>query len=178
MLYVRVNDIADEGNHEGNAMLLYHGSNVMVEKPRLIVPNRTLDFGPGFYTTINRDQASSFAMKVCHRRGGRPVLNIYEVEDDILDRYESLIFDGPDRAWLDFVTVNRGGCPVSGGHDIIRGPVANDDVYATISLYETGLLTEDEALSRLRIKVLYDQVVFTNDTVMAELRFREAINLG
>ncbi|MBR3651777.1 MAG: DUF3990 domain-containing protein, partial [Victivallales bacterium] len=30
-------------------MLLYHGSNVVVEKPRLIPPKRLLDFGAGFY---------------------------------------------------------------------------------------------------------------------------------
>ena len=33
-------------------MLVYHGSNLKVEKPRLITSNRTLDFGSGFYTTI------------------------------------------------------------------------------------------------------------------------------
>ncbi|MBC8545194.1 DUF3990 domain-containing protein [Clostridiales bacterium NSJ-32] len=32
-------------------MILYHGSNVIVDKPRLIRQNRTLDFGSGFYTT-------------------------------------------------------------------------------------------------------------------------------
>ena len=42
-------------------MTLYHGSNVTVEVPKLIVPFRALDFGMGFYTTTNRDQASDFA---------------------------------------------------------------------------------------------------------------------
>ena len=36
----------------GNSMLVYHGSNIAVENPRLIIPNRTLDFGAGFYTTM------------------------------------------------------------------------------------------------------------------------------
>jgi hypothetical protein len=37
-------------------MILYHGSNVIVEKPALLPRQvRSLDFGPGFYTTINRD---------------------------------------------------------------------------------------------------------------------------
>lgn len=35
-------------------MIVYHGSNVIVEKPKLIIQNRTLDFGPGFYTTTNQ----------------------------------------------------------------------------------------------------------------------------
>ena len=32
-------------------MYLYHGSNMKVETPQLILSNRTLDFGSGFYTT-------------------------------------------------------------------------------------------------------------------------------
>ena len=41
-------------------MTLYHGSDVIVEYPRLLERQRTLDFGPGFYTTINKEQAVSF----------------------------------------------------------------------------------------------------------------------
>lgn len=36
-------------------MRLYHGSDVVVEKPILLPRQRTLDFGAGFYTTTNND---------------------------------------------------------------------------------------------------------------------------
>ena len=49
-------------------MILYHGSNVTVEHPKLIKQNRYLDFGFGFYTTTNREQAVNFARKVAERR--------------------------------------------------------------------------------------------------------------
>jgi hypothetical protein len=42
-------------------MILYHGSNVVVDKPQLVPQNRALDFGSGFYTTENKTQAVSFA---------------------------------------------------------------------------------------------------------------------
>ena len=42
-------------------MLLYHGSNVVVEEPRLLKVQRELDFGKGFYTTSDLDQASKWA---------------------------------------------------------------------------------------------------------------------
>lgn len=42
-------------------MILYHGSDVIVENPRLIEQTRTLDFEAGFYTTTNKEQAISFA---------------------------------------------------------------------------------------------------------------------
>ena len=45
-------------------MILYHGSNAIVEKPKLIEQNRFLDFGYGFYTTTNKDQAENFSKKV------------------------------------------------------------------------------------------------------------------
>lgn len=49
-------------------MILYHGSNVTVDHPKRIRQNRYLDFGFGFYTTTNRDQAVNFAQKVTERR--------------------------------------------------------------------------------------------------------------
>lgn len=45
-------------------MILYHGSNLTVSEPKLVVQNRFLDFGYGFYTTTNRTQAIGFAGKV------------------------------------------------------------------------------------------------------------------
>lgn len=61
-------------------MILYHGSNMIVDKPKLIQQTRTLDFGCGFYTTTNRNQAVSFAGKVTKRReNGSPCVSIYEV---------------------------------------------------------------------------------------------------
>ena len=57
-------------------MILYHGSNVVVSKPRLIHQNRFLDFGFGFYTTTNKMQAIAFA------------------------ECSLLRFDAPNEAWL------------------------------------------------------------------------------
>ena len=34
-------------------MILYHGSNIVVEKPMILIPNPYLDFGAGFYITSN-----------------------------------------------------------------------------------------------------------------------------
>ena len=42
-------------------MILYHGSNIEVTKPQIIVSNRALDFGAGFYMTSSEDQAIRWA---------------------------------------------------------------------------------------------------------------------
>lgn len=69
-------------------MILYHCSNIVVEKPRLIEQNRCLDFGNGFYTTANKDQAISFARKVALRRGGIPIVSAFEFDlDSKLDTF-------------------------------------------------------------------------------------------
>lgn len=38
-------------------MKLFHGSLVMVEVTEIRVPNRTLDYGSGFYATTSYEQA-------------------------------------------------------------------------------------------------------------------------
>jgi len=48
-------------------MLLYHGSNVAVEKPMLLEQTRGLDFGAGFYLTIDKTHAVRFAQIVVYR---------------------------------------------------------------------------------------------------------------
>ena len=60
-------------------MIVYHGSNMIVDKPKLIEQNRFLDFGYGFYTTTNKQQAENFSKKVVVRRGGTPTVNGYSI---------------------------------------------------------------------------------------------------
>ena len=49
-------------------MILYHGSNVIVDCPKLIRQNRYLDFGFGFYTTTNRNQVVNKGGRLYERR--------------------------------------------------------------------------------------------------------------
>ena len=64
-------------------MILYHGSNMIVSQPKLVPQNRYLDFGYGFYTTTNKEQAAAFAQKVSkRRRSGKPTVNTYEFDEE------------------------------------------------------------------------------------------------
>lgn len=153
-------------------MILYHGSNTIVEKPRLIEQNRFLDFGYGFYTTTNKSQAESFAKKVVVRRGGAPTVNIYEIDDNIGEELLKIKrFNAPDAEWLDFVSAHRNGTYEGEQYDLIIGSVANDDVYRTLQVYSTGLLTKEQALEALKIKKLFDQYVFATNGAIKLLRF-------
>lgn len=154
-------------------MILYHGSNVMVEQPRLIRQNRFLDFGFGFYTTTNRQQAENFAAKVAaRRRRGQAILNMYGFDERAaFAACDVLRFDGADETWLDFVAAHRQGTYRGKHYDLIYGAVANDDVYRTITLYLTGILSKEQTLAALKIKDLFDQLVFATDKALAYLHF-------
>ncbi len=155
-------------------MILYHGSNMTVDMPRLIDQNRYLDFGCGFYTTTNKNQADNFAQKVVVRRGGVPTVNVYELDEGALADLNVKRFLAPDEQWLDFVSAHRNGTYAGEEYDVIVGAVANDDVYRTLQIYAGGLLTKEQALEALKIKKLFDQYVFASENALSALKFVKA----
>ena len=152
-------------------MILYHGSNTIVKNPELVEQNRFLDFGYGFYTTTNKEQAENFAKKVTVRRGGNPVVNVYEFDDKAETDLNIKRFSAPDEEWLDFVSAHRNGTYDGEKYDVIIGAVANDDVYRTLQVYSSGLLTKEQALEALKVKKLFNQYVFATEKSLAFLKF-------
>ena len=154
-------------------MILYHGSNVLVSEPKLIEQNRFLDFGFGFYTTTNKTQAIGFADKVTKRRKeGDKAVSVYEIDEARAFRECSVLrFDSANEAWLDFVSENRSGNCTGKAYDFIFGPVANDDVYTTFTLYSAGVLTKEQTLEALKIKKLYNQLVLSSEKALSYLKF-------
>ena len=159
-------------------MKLYHGSLVTVKKPSMLKGRNTVDFGKGFYTTTSFEQAQKWADLKRKRSGvSRAVVSIYEAPDDLLNgRYATLNFTGPTKDWLDFVVKNRKG-QGDGHYDLTLGPVANDQLYATIRLYEQGVVTADAAIEMLKAHVLFDQLAFHNQVAADELVFVEAVEV-
>ena len=157
-------------------MLVYHGSNLAVIKPRLLAQNKHLDFGPGFYTTTNRAQAEDFSHKVVRREsGGIPTVSVYEIDEARLeDDLFVLKFEAPDEKWLDFVAANRMGEYAGKAHDVVVGPVANDDVFVTVTLYLGGALTKPQALEALKVKRLYNQYVWKTGAAIELVSFVES----
>ena len=154
-------------------MFVYHGSNVVVSEPKLVEQNRFLDFGFGFYTTTNKEQAIGFAEKVVRRREeGAKCVSIYKIDRlRAFSECSVLSFAEPDEAWLDFVSANRAGNYTGEKYDFVFGPVANDDVYTTFALYTTGVLSKEQTLEKLKIKKLYNQLVFSSEKALSYLEF-------
>lgn len=154
-------------------MIVYHGSNVIVSEPKLIQQNRFLDFGFGFYTTTNKTQAIGFADKVTKRRKeSSKAVSIYELDEEkAFAECSVLQFESANEAWLDFVSENRFGNYAGKAYDFIFGPVANDDVYTTFTLYSAGVLTKEQTLEALKIKKLYNQLVLSSEKALSYLKF-------
>ena len=146
-------------------MRLYHGSTMTVRKPAISRSRSKTDFGKGFYTTTSREQAEKWAQIKKNREGDdenvRAVVSVFAFDETLLDsaKYNTRHFDGATVEWLNFVVDNRRG-DTSHDHDIIMGPVANDKLYATISLYETGVLDAAAAIEQLKTHQLFDQLSF------------------
>ena len=158
-------------------MQLFHASNIEIKQPKIINRFKMLDFGTGFYTTSNKEQAEIFAHKVYSRRKkeGFPTVNTYEFNDKALE-LNTLIFDSPSEKWLDFVVYNRK-FGRKEDYDLIIGPVANDDVFSVIALYESGNLTKNEVIERFKVKSLYNQYLFCTEKALSNLTFMESYRL-
>lgn len=157
-------------------MKLYHGSIVSVKNPNLRQGRPNTDYGKGFYTTVDFDQAVRWA-RIRRDRvgGGKAVVSVYEVDDDILQKKDFRImeYNGATKEWLDFVVANRRYAALH-DYDIVLGPVANDNLYATISLYENGELSAEAAVVQLKTHILFNQVSFHTERALSQLNFVES----
>ena len=106
------------------------------------------------------------------RKDGEKVVSIYEFDEAQAFKDGSVLyFDSANEAWLDFVSENRSGNYTGEPHDFIFGPVANDDVYTTFTLYSAGVLTKGQTLEALKIKKLYNQLVLSSEKALSYLNF-------
>ena len=156
-------------------MRLYHGSNLEVRKPSLLRSRKNTDFGRGFYTTTQKEQAEHWtSIKMDRAKTGRRVVSVFEVDDEFLANPELKIreFHGPDEAWLNFVVDCRKG--IEHDYDLVFGPVANDKVFTVVNLYESGVMSAEAAILQLKAYKTYDQLSFHTERVIGSLRFVES----
>lgn len=159
-------------------MRLYHGSIVAVRKPSLRPGRSNADFGKGFYTTSVLEQAVRWAhIKQEREDAERAVVSVYEFDETLLDKDDWKIrrFTGADEPWLLFVTDCRKSRPHE--FDLVQGPVANDKVFTTVNLYESGVLSAEAAILQLKAYKTYDQLSFHTPRVFTTLTFVESFEV-
>ena len=157
-------------------MKLYHGSNIPVYEPQILVSDRKLDFGTGFYLTSSLEQAERWAELTADRRGtGNPTISVYELDETKLAELKVLKFDKANKKWLDFVVANRENTANDQKWDIITGPVANDRTMPVIRLFLAKVYTAAETLRRLLPQKLHNQYTFKTEAALQLLKFQGSI---
>jgi hypothetical protein len=155
-------------------MNLYHGSFIPdIKYPDLSKCRQKTDFGKGFYTTTSFEQAKKWAILRKNRfRAGKAYVSEYEIDDAVLSSGEYTIkhFTGVTKEWLEFVFNNRRGLAAE-KFDMVMGPVANDSLYATLLLYEQGVLSVEATIAQLKTYTLFDQLSFHTPKALAAIRF-------
>lgn len=152
-------------------MIIYHGSNMKIEEPKIIKSNRALDFGFGFYATTFKEQAEKWAVRKCTNFNGEiegsPIISIYELDLEIANsEYEVYEYKGVNKEWLEFILMNRRNINSKSPYDITIGEVADDQVFATINLLVKGWIEAETAIKRLKFKLPNNQLCISNQEVI------------
>lgn len=154
---------------------IYHGSLEEVTKPEIRQPNRSLDYGTGFYTTTSFEQAKRL---VEHRLKDNNVeigyVNVYELNDEAMKHMKSLIFEKPTEEWVKFVMKNRTERNFTHDYDIVYGPVADDSVYTQFTLFEGGIISMPTLIQELKTYKLVDQYLFHTERSLKIIKFIES----
>jgi hypothetical protein len=157
-------------------MILYHGSNVKIDRIDLSKSNVGKDFGVGFYLTPNRDHALGQAQRKIEMFSfGAPTLNIYFFDENELQKGELAVktFDGYTLEWAEFVLMNRQSnsrTPLH-GYDIVVGPVANDTVGYQIRRLLENLISMEQFLKELKYpKEMSIQYFFGSEKALKYLK--------
>ena len=132
-------------------MILYHGSNMNIDKIDLEMSRPNKDFGKGFYLSESEEQAMEMANFKSVLLGGEPIVTKFEFDVEMMKNSELSVkvFEEYSEEWADFVFANREGHEVE-QYDIVYGPIANDKVGLQIRKLKDGSIDKSEFLNRLK----------------------------
>lgn len=153
-------------------MILYHGTNCVVDKIDLNKCRPYKDFGKGFYLTTIKEQAEKMAKRVSRIYGGKPVVNVFRYDSVVDNGINIKRFDAPTEEWARFVINNRNGEKSAGDnnsdnkYDIVIGPVANDDLALLFRQFSNGMIEIDTLIREMKYKKLTDQYSFHTEKAL------------
>jgi hypothetical protein len=164
-------------------LIVYHGSDKIINNPTHSGGRKFSDFGLGFYVTTNIEMAKSWAS----RRKGKPAyVNKYMLNTEGLT---SLTFD-LDLQWLLFIALNRGliineeikiildnKYKDINEYDVIIGSTADDRMFDTLSLFFSNSITLDHCLKALNSMDLDIQYNIKSSNGIGAMSFTNYIEL-
>ena len=152
-------------------MILYHGSNMTIERIDLDKSKPNKDFGKGFYLSESETQALEMAAFKTSLLGGAPVVTKFQFDESVMQSTDLRIkvFKEYSEEWADFVFANREGNDVE-RYDIVYGPIANDKIGLQIRKLKDGSIDKAEFLNRLKyMKCVTYQYLFGSERAVKYL---------
>ncbi len=144
--------------------LIYHGSNAVVENPRIIINGYYKDFGYGFYCTKLEKQAKRWALT---KRGGSVVNSYFYVENNALN---ICTFEKMTEEWLQFVVNCRRG--IEHLYDIVEGPMADDQIWDYVEDYINGNISRAAFWELVKFKYPTHQIAFCTESSLETLCYK------
>ena len=148
---------------------IYHGSNVVVEKPQILVSGFYKDFGYGFYCTNIEKQAKKWALT----KSGNSVVSYYKYEP--LNGLQILSFPKMTDEWLDFVVACRRG--IKHNYVIVEGPMADDQIWDYVEDFMEGKITREAFWVLAKFKYPTHQIVFCTQKALESISFEKSVSL-
>ena len=166
-------------------MRLYHGSNIAIDNINLAMCRPYKDFGQGFYLTDIEKQAEKMAIRVARIYGEKPIVNIYEIDDDFKDfkdlkdlKIKNFGIQTTEE-WARFVMNNRSRvftdiknvlCNKDKKYDIVIGPVADDNMALLFRQYENEIIDFETLVKGMIYKETSSQYSFHTEKSVKLLR--------
>ena len=156
-------------------MILYHGSNTIINEIDLDKCKPFKDFGRGFYMTEIKEQAENMAKRTSVIFGGAPVINkfIFNDKDAFSDKKLNIKrFTEPNEEWALFVLSNRNRTSKCTAHnyDIVIGPVADDTIATLFRNFNDGIIDLPTLVNGLKYKKVSSQYFFATAKAIKYLK--------
>jgi hypothetical protein len=152
-----------------DSITIFHGSNVVVEKPQIIVSGFYKDFGFGFYCTNIERQAKKWAQT----KKGDSFVSVYNYLPT--DELKVLSFPVMTDEWLDFVVACRRG--IKHEYDIVEGPMADDQIWDYVEDFIEGNITREAFWVLAKFKYPTHQIVFCTQKSLDSIVFEKSYSL-
>lgn len=144
--------------------ILYHGSNVIVQNPKVLINGYYKDFGYGFYCTNLEKQARRWA----YTRKGNTVINKYNYIKN--ENLKVCTFLNMSEEWLQFVVECRSG--KEHNFDIVEGPMADDQIWDYVEDYMANNISKSAFWELVKFKYPTHQIVFCTEDALKTLHFK------
>ena len=134
-------------------MILYHGSNTMINVIDLTKSKRYKDFGQAFYLSTEEEQARKMAIAKVVQFGGEESVTLFDFKEACLSSNDLQVkcFTEYSREWAEFVFNNRDeNQDFLHSYDIVYGPIADDYIGLQIRDFKRNNITFEQFLENIR----------------------------